>query len=186
MSKTKNISTPYFNIGQLRVDYWNKLKIETSELQRCRKDSENQLKHINNSKQLLDDLLGVEKYFAYPGIKKIRFLVKALEGQEYMKLTQVVADTTKQLVSDSYKIPAENKATLNLNADELETNEDFVRVRTNHFEVLFIDNITEPEEVDLRSKLSYLQSENDQFTYGLLVQRSFHLMNQSVTGLLCC
>ena len=173
MSKTKNISTPYFNIGQLRVDYWNKLKIETSELQRCRKDSENQLKHINNSKQLLDDLLGVEKYFAYPGIKKIRFLVKALEGQEYMKLTQVVADTTKQLVSDSYKIPAENKATLNLNADELETNEDFVRVRTNHFEVLFIDNITEPEEVDLRSKLSYLQSENDQFTYGLLVQRSF-------------
>jgi len=44
--KTKSNATPYFNIGQLRVDYWNRLKIETSELQRCRKDSENQLKRI--------------------------------------------------------------------------------------------------------------------------------------------
>ncbi len=173
MAKAKNITTPYFNIGQLRVDFWNKLKIETSELLRCRKHSENQLKHIANSKAILNDLLGVEKYFAYPGIKKMRFLIKTLGGQEYMKLSQVVADTTKQLVSDSYKIPAENKSTLHLNADELETNEDYVRVRTNHFEVLFIDNITEAEEVDLRTKLSYLQSENDQFTYGLLVQKSF-------------
>ncbi|MFK8046363.1 MAG: aminotransferase class I/II-fold pyridoxal phosphate-dependent enzyme [Crocinitomicaceae bacterium] len=171
--KIKNTATPYFNIGQLRVDYWNRLKIETSELQRCRKDSENQLQRIANSKQLLNDLLGVEKYFAYPGVSKIKFLINALAGNEYMKLAQVAADTTKQLVSDSYKIPAENKATLELNADELVTNEDFVRVRTNHFEVLFIDNITEAEEVDLRSKITYLQSDNDDFTYGILFQKSF-------------
>ncbi len=172
-AKTKNTATPYFNIGQLRVDYWNRLKIETSELQRCRKDSENQLKRIANSQKLLSDLLGVEKYFAYPGVSKIKFLIKTLTGHEFMKLAQVAADTTKQLVSDSYKIPAENKATLELNADELVTNDEFIRVRTNHFEVLFIDNITEAEENDLRTKITNLQSENENFTYGISFQKSF-------------
>jgi arginine decarboxylase len=42
VTKIKTNGQPYYNIGQLRVDYWNKLKIQTSELARCHKGSENE------------------------------------------------------------------------------------------------------------------------------------------------
>ena len=64
-------SAPYYNIGQLRVDYWNKLKIVTSELARCNNGSANAKKHIIDAKSLLKDLKGVAVFFATPGVFSI-------------------------------------------------------------------------------------------------------------------
>ena len=72
MNKDKAKSAPYYNIGQLRVDFWNRLKIETSEQTRCHHGSANEKTHKQNVKELIKDLHGVECFFASPGKERLR------------------------------------------------------------------------------------------------------------------
>ena len=103
MIKNKSKSAPYYNIGQLRVDYWNKLKIETSELTRCRKGSVNEKTHKQKVKELIKDLKGVECFFAFPGKERLQKLENAFSSHEYASLSHLVSETTRQLLGDSYK-----------------------------------------------------------------------------------
>ena len=57
--------------------------------------------------------------------------------------------------------------------DSVEDHEHHNGVRKNHFEVLFVDNISEREEIKLKQTLNSLQTPNDTFSYGVVVQRSF-------------
>lgn len=173
MTKNKRKSAPYYNIGQLRVDYWNKLKIETAELSRCQKGSENEKNHKNRVEEILKDLKGVECFFASPGKGRMRKLVNAFNNQEHDSLSHMVAETTKQLVGDSYR---SNPDFLDFDEQSMESAEDHdqhVSVRKNHFEVLFVDDISDQDEGKLRHSLRALRTPNDKFTYGVVVQRSF-------------
>ena len=173
MTKNKTKTAPYYNIGQLRVDYWNKLKIETSELTRCHQGSENEKAHKHNVKELLKDLKGVECFFASPGKERLQKLEKAFTSQEYASLSNMVSETTKQLVGDSYK---SNPDFIDFEEQSMESAEEHDQhnsIRKNHFEVLFVDNISDQEEYKLKHKLRTLQTSNDQFSYGVVVQRSF-------------
>lgn len=173
MIKTKLKTTPYYNIGQLRVDYWNKLKIVTAELARPGKGSANEKKHISETKALLNDLKGVAVFFATPGMARIQKLEDALSKHEHASLAHLVAETTKQLVGDSYR---SNPEFLNHNEHSIESveeHEQFNTVRKNHFEVLFVDNMSVEEETELKNSFRKLRAANDKFTYGIVVQRSF-------------
>ena len=173
MTKNKTKTAPYYNIGQLRVDYWNKLKIESSELTRCHQGSENEKAHKHNVKELLKDLKGVECFFASPGKERLQKLEKAFTSQEYASLSNMVSETTKQLVGDSYK---SNPDFIDFEEQSMESAEEHDQhnsIRKNHFEVLFVDNISDQEEYKLKHKLRTLQTSNDQFSYGVVVQRSF-------------
>ncbi|RMA58984.1 aminotransferase class I/II-fold pyridoxal phosphate-dependent enzyme [Ulvibacter antarcticus] len=173
MIKNNTKSAPYFNIGQLRVDFWNKLKIETSELTRCNKGSANEKEHKDKIKELITDLKGVECFFASPGKERLNRLEKAFANHEYASLSHLVLETTKQLVGDSYK---SNPDFLDFDEDSMDSVEDHEQlngVRKNHFEVLFVDNISEKEENKLKQTLKNLQTPNDKFSYGVVVQRSF-------------
>ena len=103
MIKNKTKTAPYYNIGQLRVDYWNKLKIETSELTRCQKGSANEKAHKHKVEVLIKDLKGVECFFASPGKECLRKLENAFYSDEFASLSNMVAKTTRQLLGDSYK-----------------------------------------------------------------------------------
>ena len=173
MTKNKTKSAPYYNIGQLRVDYWNKLKIETSELTRCHKGSANEKTHKQKIRELLKDLNGVECFFASLGKERIRRLENAFSGHEYASLSHMVAETTKQLVGDSYKSNPDFIDFEEHSMESAEEHEQYNSVRKNHFEVLFVDNISEQEENKLRHSLRTLQTPNDKFSYGVVVQRSF-------------
>ncbi|MGB5667599.1 MAG: aminotransferase class I/II-fold pyridoxal phosphate-dependent enzyme [Maribacter sp.] len=173
MLKTRIKTTPYYNIGQLRVDYWNKLKIVTAELTRCHKGSANEKKHLSNTKSLLKDLKDVEVFFAAPGMVRLQKLENVLSRHEHTALSNLVSETTKQLVGDSYKSNPDF-----LNHDEhsiesVEAHEQFNAIRKNHFEVLFIDNISIEEESELKHSFGNLRASHDKFTYGIVVQRSF-------------
>ncbi|MET7029787.1 aminotransferase class I/II-fold pyridoxal phosphate-dependent enzyme [Sediminicola luteus] len=173
MTKNKTKRAPYYNIGQLRVDYWNKLKIETAELGRCQKGSANEKNHKEKVEALLTDLKGVECYFASPGKGRMRKLLNAFNSQEHDSLSHMVAETTKQLVGDSYR---SNPDFIDFDEQSMESAEEHdqhVSVRKNHFEVLFVDDISEQEEGKLRHSLRALRTPNDKFTYGVVVQRSF-------------
>lgn len=173
ISKNKAKSSPYYNIGQLRVDYWNKLKIETSELARCHSGSANEIKHKRLAKALIADLGGVECFFATPGKRRMQKLEKALSNHEHTSLSHIVAETTKQLVGDNYR---GNSDYVDFDEHSIESDEEHEQingVHKNHFEVLFIDDISEQEEANLRHSLRSLRNSNDKFTYEVVVQRSF-------------
>ena len=173
MTKNKTKSAPYYNIAQLRVDYWNKLKIETSELTRCHKGSVNEKTLKQNVKELLKDLKGVECFFASPGKERVRRLKNTFSTHEYASLSNLVAETTKQLVGDSYKSNPDFIDFEEHSIEPAEENDQQNSIRKNHFEVLFVDNISEQEEYNLKQSLRTLQTPNDQFSYGVVVQRSF-------------
>ncbi len=172
-SKNRSKSSSYFNIGQLRVDYWNKLKIETSELSRCNNGSANKKRHKQAAKDLLKDLKGVECFFASPGKGRMQKLEDLLSNDEHTSLSHLVAETTKQLVGDSYRGNPDYVDYDEHSIESVEEHEQHNSVRKNHFEVLFIDAISEQEEAILRHRLRSLHTSNDKFTYGVVVQRSF-------------
>jgi arginine/lysine/ornithine decarboxylase len=171
--KTKPKSSPYYNIGQLRVDYWNKLKIETAELDRCYKGSEDEKKHKQIVVELLKNLKGIDCFFAAPGKGRIRKLDNALAKHEYTSLSNLVAETTKQLVGDGYRSNPDFIDFDEHSIDSVEEHEQYNNIRKNHFEVLVVDDISEQEETALQYKLKALRTSNDKFTYSVVVQRSF-------------
>ncbi len=173
MKQNKTKSEPYYNIGQLRVDYWNKLKIETYELTRCHKGSVNEKTHKLKIKELLKDLKGVEYFFAFPGKERLQKLEKAFSSIEYTSLSHLVAETTRQLLGDSYKSNPDFIDFDEHNMESIEEYEQYNNIRKNHFEVLFVDNISLEEEHKLKFSLKALRTPGDKFTYGVVVQRSF-------------
>lgn len=173
MITKKQKSAPYYNIGQLRVDFWNELKNETAELARCRKGSSNEKAHIERSKEILKSLNGVECFFAFPGMSRLKVLHAALERHEHTALANQVGDTTHQLVSDSFR-----SNTSFLDEDKHIQEEDEVvktveKTKKGYFEVLFVENITEGEEQSLKKKLAELRDDQEEFNFGVVVQRSF-------------
>ncbi len=173
MIKNNPKSAPYYNIGQLRVDYWNKLKIETSELTRCHKGSANEKAHKLKVKDLLKDLNGVECFFAFPGKERLRKFEKAFSSHEYASLSHLVAETTRQLLGDSYKSNPDFIDFEEHSMESAEEHEQHNNIKKNHFEVLFVDNISDQDETKLKHSLRVLQTPKDKFSYGVVVQRSF-------------
>ncbi|MDH3244880.1 MAG: hypothetical protein OEM26_09715, partial [Saprospiraceae bacterium] len=173
MIKNKTKNTPYYNIGQLRVDYWNKLRIETSELARCHEGSANEKAHQQKVRELIKDLKGVECFFASPGKERLRKFENAFSNKEYSSLSHIVAETTRELVGDSYKSNPDYLEIDESSIESVEEHEQFNNVRKNHFEVLFIDNISNQYERKLKQSLRALRTPTDKFTYDIVVQRSF-------------
>lgn len=173
MTKKKQISAPYYNIGQLRVDYWNDLKIQAAELARCRAGSENQKSHIGTSKQILKDLVGVERYFAFPGMNRMRNLESILSRNEFAAFANKVSETTRQLVSDSYRSHPDFLNDDETTMSEVEEREKLDGVKKNYFEVLFVEDMSENDELALHQRLRELRDPDEKFTYGVIVQKSF-------------
>ncbi len=171
--KNNSKSLPYYNIGQLRVDYWNKLKIESSELTRCHNGTANENTHKEAVKKLIKDLRDVECFFASPGTGRMLKLENALSNHEYASFSHLVAETTKELVGDSYRSNPDFIDYDEQSIESVEQHEQYNNVRKNHFEVLFVDDISEKEENSLKHNLMSFRTSNDKFTYGVVVQRSF-------------
>ncbi|WP_417610905.1 aminotransferase class I/II-fold pyridoxal phosphate-dependent enzyme [Owenweeksia hongkongensis] len=172
MTKKKQISAPYYNIGQLRVDFWTGLKNETTELARCNNGSANQKSHIKEVKEYLRKLESVESFFAFPGFHRMKSFSQQLEDGRYGELARNVAEDVKQLVSDSYRGNPRflEEDLLNEQTQHATGNQG---VSKTYFEVLFVEEMTEQEELDLRADMAQLRNPNDQFTYGVVVKRSF-------------
>jgi len=175
MTKARRIakSSQYYNIGQLRLDYWNKLKLETSELSRCHRGSQKEKEHRQTVKGLLKDLNSVECYFASPGKVRMEKLQDRFVNHEHTTLAHLTAEIKKQLVGDNFTNYADfveqDEQSFEINEETDQNN----HVRKNHFVVLFVDNISDQEEIVLKQHLMRLRSSNDAFTYSVVVQRSF-------------
>lgn len=167
------ISAPFYNIGQLRVNYWNNLKNTTAELARCHKGSANEKTQTLKATNIIKELLSVECYFAFPGIQRLNFLKSALGRKEHSALANHVAETTRQLVSDSYRSHPDFLQAEENGMEDFAKREQVEGLKQNYFEVLFVENMSEEDEKALRFKVGELRDPNEQFTYGVVVQKSF-------------
>jgi len=169
----KSVSSHQYNIAQLRLESWNTLKNESTKLEKSTRGSSEEKKLQEEVRSLLKDIEVVESYFAFPGILRLRKLHETLDRLEHTALANRIAEITKHLVSDHYR---SNPDLMQEEEPGVEVSEQIdlpQGVKKNYFEVLFVEDIGFPEEYKLWNDLRELRNNNDQFNYGIVVQRSF-------------
>ncbi|PTX42475.1 arginine decarboxylase [Christiangramia gaetbulicola] len=173
MQENKPDSSYHYNVAQLRLESWNNLKNESTKLEKCNRGSSDEKKLQNNLRRLLNDIEVIESYFAFPGILRLRTLNEMLERQEHTALTNKIAEITKHLVSDRYRSNPDLMEDEDQGVEISDRGEYPEAVKKNYFEVLFVEDISLQEECKLRNDLKDLRGANEQFNYGIVVQRSF-------------
>lgn len=173
MPDNKIASSNHYNIAQLRVESWNKMKSESSKLENCDRNSAEQKTHKQNLQIILKEVESIECYFAFPGGTRVLSLIQMLDRQEYTALAHKIAEITKNLVSDRYRSNPDFIEDDETGSELTEKGELQDGVKKNYFEVLFVEEISSVEESKLRYDLKAMQNPNEQFGYGIVVQRSF-------------
>lgn len=172
MPDKKPDSSHHYNIAQLRLESWNTLKSESSKLEKCTRGSSEENKLQEDLRDLLKEIDVIESYFAFPGILRLRALKEMLERQEHTALTNKIAEITKHLVSDRYRSNPDFMEDDDSGVETSDRGEVPEGVKKNYFEVLFVEDISFQEESKLRNDLKDLRGTNEQFNYGIVVQRS--------------
>jgi arginine decarboxylase len=139
MNNKKVKSAPYYNIAQLRTDYWNDLKRESIHLSRSIRSSAKEKKHKQLTLELLDDLLSVECFFSFPGISRVESLKSGINREEYTTVAHQVTEFTRQLISDSYRKQLDNPDDKEIDLDASENREQHDESKRNIFDVLFVE-----------------------------------------------
>lgn len=173
MSDIKPISSHHYNITQLRLESWNKLKSESTKLRNCSRGSLEEKELKKEVQTCLKKLEGIESYFAFPGKTQLQALNSMLERMEHTALAHKIAEITKNLVSDRYRSHPDFGEEHEQASESKDNAEQTHGSKKNYFEVLFVEDISAQEENNLRNELSELRSSNEQFTYGIVVQRTF-------------
>lgn len=173
MPENKTIKSHHYNVAQLRVESWNDLKNESIKLHSSQRGSENEKLYKKNLHHLLKDIEGIECYFAFPGLSSIDMLREMLERHEHTALSNKIAEITKNLVSDRYRSNPDFLEDDDSGVELTEKGENSETSSKNYFEVMFVEDVSHAEENKLRNDLKELRLSNDQFNYGVVVQRSF-------------
>src|SRR6056297_1451885 len=102
MTVSKKSSTRHFNVAQLRIDLWNRLR---SQLHVLQKEEKRDIDSGSNKDvlELLNDLEIVEKYYSFPGKKRIKKLQEIFKNKEFYSASISVNEFVRQLVSESYR-----------------------------------------------------------------------------------
>ncbi len=173
MTEKKQISAPYYNVRQLRINYWNDLNIQSAELSlsppKAGKE-DNRLLAIN---KLLEEMNVIESYYAFPGYKLITNLETTLSKGEFKSFANKVTQASRLLISDAYRSNVELSQDEETLEDNPTANKALVGEKKNYFEVLFVDDITKEEEEKVITQLGELRDIKDEFSYATVVQRSF-------------
>ena len=101
----------------------------------------------------MEELVCIERYFAFPGLQKIARLKKSLEASELVSMSNRVTEITRQLASDAYGGYSRASLDDEENEDLEDVLEDGSGPRKNYFEAVFVEDMSESEELALKRKL---------------------------------
>src|SRR5918911_368290 len=165
----------YFSVWQLRADGWAWLEGATKRLVEAEprhRDVEGLSRDVS---RLLDLLEPIERYWAFPGRRKLVQLRHLLDNGERDQLSKAVARINRALINDSYQC-----ATAAVSGDDEDGDESADEHaslsrhhRRPHFEVLVVDDESRRGEDTVRDNLTRLRRPDDEFTYDLVVVSSF-------------
>ena len=154
----------HYNAARLRSHTWDRLKLAAMDLDEGRGSPEEVV-------DLLDDLLAIELYWAWPGRDSVRQLQDLLRTKEHHGLYMAVSHIVRMLSSGAFR--SDQAALLDPLAGKNELlAEEEEKPRPNYFEVLFVDDIDEVEEAALKQKLLKCRDRSDPFVYDTLVVRT--------------
>ncbi len=174
MAASELKSTPHFNVAQLRIDLWNRLRADVHAIKTNNGNHSDNEGYKKDALHLLKNLKSVEKYYAFPGKNRLSRIEKALQREEYAAAFGKVAELIRQLVSDSYRSnPLIYNDHEQDDRDGESDNQSSRGPRKNYFEVLFVDDLSKKEEDALRNKTNVLSDEDEHLVYDITVQRSF-------------
>lgn len=173
MKKTNISRKQFYNINQLRIDYWSRLKVDSHILKESNTTAANKTKIRERVAQLIDELTNIESYFALPGTLRLKSITTHFKEHDYNSLAYKISETCKQLVGNKHNLVIDKSIDDETGLDQLEDLEQVVNNQKNHFEVLFIDQITEQEEIELKNSYRNISDKSDKFTYNLIFQNSF-------------
>ena len=166
----------YYSIGQLRTDVWNNLKQASDQLvQKSYKDRppEELLKYLD---EILGTLQVIERYWAFPGLRRLEYLQEILERREYTAFSNTIADLVRSLTSLTYRIRPVSSLSSEIEKMELEEGAEDNwdnSSEVHYFEVLIVDDMTVEEERNLRKTIAEVQNPKDAFRYRVVVVRTF-------------
>lgn len=172
MNKKKPATSQHINIGQLRIDIWNVLKGQAAKLASPDKSLQKQKKNIEAVEDALKKLISLERYFVFPGLSSVLLLKDMYKQGEFTSLARKINEIVQLLVSDSYRnFPSVDPwvKTTKKNSAKKVTGPS----KKNYFEVLFVEDLTEPSELEMRNRFQEIQDKDEQFVYKLLVVPSF-------------
>jgi arginine decarboxylase len=168
------MNSKHYNINQLRIDLWNELKEKSSLITRVLNDGELE-KRLIELNEVLQNLVSIEQYFAFPGATLVNRIVKAVKKGELKAVSNRVTEIVALLVSDNYRIHPEmmDEKYSGGYANDSKKEKISDSIKKNYFEVLYVEDISNKEEEVLKTKVKELINPQSNLTYDLVVQRSF-------------
>jgi arginine decarboxylase len=167
-------TTHHFNVAQLRMDLWNRLRAQLLSHRQPEKKV-HELKEPKNALEILDKLSIIEGYFSFPGRSRIKKLKEMIKDAEFATASRTANKLVRQLVSESYRSnPKLIKDDPEDESPGTESSEHRSQgSKKNYFEIVFVDELSIQEEDALRSKVRELHEHDEQLVYDIVVQRSF-------------
>ncbi|MCC7051589.1 MAG: aminotransferase class I/II-fold pyridoxal phosphate-dependent enzyme [Bacteroidia bacterium] len=167
------MNVKHYNINQLRIDKWNTLKEKTNYLTKLQNTPA-----LNDYKtpviQLLNEIKSIEQYFAFPGAQLANKLIKSFQKNEYNALSNRVSEIVYLLASDNYRSNpdmVEQKLNL-LTLSDAEKESNKKNKQKQYFEVLYIEDLSDIEEENIKHRFKDLNKTTDTLTYDVVVQGS--------------
>lgn len=175
MSKQKPSTSLHINIGQLRIDTWNVLKGQTILLANHDNGAKTKKKCQELIEEALRKLLTLERYFAFPGLNSVQMLKESYNQDEFVSLSRKTNEIVQLLVSDAYRQAAtlESETAWAKSRKKNAPKKSESAPNKNYFEVLYVEDLSEPAEIAMRKRFREIQDKNGQFIYKLLVVPSF-------------
>lgn len=164
MPDTRTAQREHYNAARLRSHTWDQLKLATLDLNEGRATPA-------EVQALLNDLMRVERYWAFPGRDTVRRLQEKLDTGEHQSLHRDVSHVVRTLSSGAFRSDPGVLADPLAGRNELLTEEEDAP-RPNYFEVLFVDDLDDAEETVLKTKLVKCRDRSDAFIYDTVVVRT--------------
>lgn len=154
----------HYNAARLRSHTWDQLKLAAMDLDEGRGTPP-------EVAAILNSLLTIELYWAYPGRGTVRHLQDMLRSREYHGLHLAVNHVVRSLSSGAFRSDPEALLDPLAGRNEL-LNAEEEQPKPNYFEVLFVDELDDVEEAALKHKLVKCRDKSDAFVYDALVVRT--------------
>ncbi|TMV04283.1 aminotransferase class I/II-fold pyridoxal phosphate-dependent enzyme [Ruegeria sediminis] len=159
----------YYSATQLRADRWSALREAAEGLSRHGTEGRQGKKLLATAEHLFDVLAPIECYWAFPGIHAFEHLRRLLHHGHTGDLSVSVRRIARALTSGAYR-----RRSIPLSSEEID-NEDYEdeaslapearALGRPYFEVLIVDDVSEPQERFLRQNLLRMRRTEDPFIY---------------------
>jgi arginine decarboxylase len=161
----------HLNAPKLRIDTWNKIATLAENL-KCNLDKDAIAQKKEEMINCLENLIPIENYYAFPGIKLCKKIERLLYEDKFEKFYELVLLIIESLSSHTCNF----KAMLNiLNAEEIDHKE-FIRHIDNpenhYFEVLLAADWSETQKEIFKKEMDNYILSNEKFIYELVFVNS--------------